>query len=92
MVGDILEVKEGDKIFVDGLVIDSNEIEVDESSMTGETDLLKKDSFANCMQKVANNRYKNPPSLFISSFNKNSRNYSKIIKKRIYIYLAVIIK
>ncbi|CAF0918576.1 unnamed protein product, partial [Didymodactylos carnosus] len=42
VVGDICQVKYGDTLPADGIVIQSNDLKVDESSLTGESDLKKK--------------------------------------------------
>jgi Ca2+ transporting ATPase len=42
VVGDILQVKYGDLLPADGVVVQSNDLKVDESSLTGESDLIKK--------------------------------------------------
>ncbi|ESN93867.1 hypothetical protein HELRODRAFT_193907 [Helobdella robusta] len=42
VVGDVCIVKYGDSIPADGLIIQSNDMKVDESSMTGESDPVKK--------------------------------------------------
>merc|ERR1711970_1468025 len=42
VVGDILLVKYGDLLPADGLVIQSNDLKVDESSLTGESDMVNK--------------------------------------------------
>uniref|UniRef100_A0A8R1Y065 Calcium-transporting ATPase n=1 Tax=Onchocerca volvulus TaxID=6282 RepID=A0A8R1Y065_ONCVO len=42
VVGDIARVKYGDLLPADGLLIQSNDLKVDESSLTGESDLIKK--------------------------------------------------
>lgn len=42
LVGDICCIKYGDLIPADGLVVHSNELNVDESSLTGETNLINK--------------------------------------------------
>lgn len=42
VVGDICQVKYGDSIPADGIVIQSNDLKVDESSLTGESDHVKK--------------------------------------------------
>ena len=43
LVGDVVLLSTGDQICADGLVLDSKSLELDESSMTGESDLVKKD-------------------------------------------------
>lgn len=42
VVGDICQVKYGDLLPADGVIIQSNDLKVDESSLTGESDLVKK--------------------------------------------------
>lgn len=42
VVGDILQVKYGDLIPADGVLIQGNDLQIDESSFTGETDMMKK--------------------------------------------------
>ena len=42
VVGDICQIKYGDLLPADGLVVQSNDLKVDESSLTGESDLIKK--------------------------------------------------
>jgi len=42
LVGDIVLVKYGDQVPADGLIIQCNDLKIDESSMTGESDLIKK--------------------------------------------------
>ena len=42
LVGDICQIFYGHLIPADGLVVESNDLKIDESSLTGETDLIKK--------------------------------------------------
>jgi len=42
VVGDICQVKYGDLLPADGVIIQSNDLKVDESSLTGESDHVKK--------------------------------------------------
>ncbi|CAF4288263.1 unnamed protein product, partial [Rotaria sordida] len=42
IVGDTCEIKYGDALPADGIVVQSNDLKVDESSLTGESDLIKK--------------------------------------------------
>ncbi|GAU93669.1 hypothetical protein RvY_05571-2 [Ramazzottius varieornatus] len=44
LVGDICQVKYGDLLPADGIVIQSNDLKVDESSLTGESDHIKKNA------------------------------------------------
>ena len=50
LVGDVVQVETGEIISVDGIVIEANRLSVDESSMTGETNSVKK----NIYQKGSN--------------------------------------
>lgn len=47
VVGDVCCIKYGDLLPADGLVIQSNDLKIDESSLTGETDLIKKNTDKN---------------------------------------------
>ncbi|MBO8666387.1 hypothetical protein INO76_15270, partial [Staphylococcus aureus] len=42
VVGDICQIKYGDLLPADGVLIQSNDLKVDESSLTGESDHVKK--------------------------------------------------
>jgi P-type Ca2+ transporter type 2B len=42
VVGDICLIKYGDSLPADGIVVQSSDLKIDESSLTGETDLVKK--------------------------------------------------
>ncbi|KAK0399123.1 hypothetical protein QR680_002907 [Steinernema hermaphroditum] len=42
VVGDIARIKYGDLLPADGILIQSNDLKIDESSLTGESDLIKK--------------------------------------------------
>jgi Ca2+-transporting ATPase len=50
-VGDIIKIKTGMHIPVDGFVIYGIGIQCDESSMTGESDHLTKESFHKCLTR-----------------------------------------
>ena len=43
-VGDIVEIEQGDGIPADGLCVEANQLKTDESVMTGEPDLIKKNT------------------------------------------------
>ena len=47
VVGDVLTLSVGDIICADGIVLEGHEVEMDESSLTGETKNIKKDQFKN---------------------------------------------
>lgn len=42
MVGDLARVKYGDLLPADGILLQSNDLKIDESSLTGESDHIKK--------------------------------------------------
>lgn len=42
VVGDIARIKYGDLLPADGILIQSNDLKIDESSLTGESDYIKK--------------------------------------------------
>ena len=48
VVGDIVKIKAGMNIPVDGIIIHSSGVQANESAMTGESDELKKDTIENC--------------------------------------------
>ena len=47
VVGDICCIKYGDLVPADGVIIDASDLKIDESSLTGETDLIKKNTVEN---------------------------------------------
>ena len=49
LVGEIIMIKSGMNIPVDGVIISGLGIQVDESAMTGESDHLNKESFTRCL-------------------------------------------
>ena len=49
VVGDVCCVKYGDLLPADGFVIQSSDLKVDESSLTGESDLIKKNDSHNAV-------------------------------------------
>lgn len=52
VVGDVVHIKVGDEMCADGICIESNEIEIDESAMTGESDMMKKASYKDSYAKL----------------------------------------
>jgi P-type E1-E2 ATPase len=42
LVGDIIKLKEGMEVPADGILIEASDVKMDESSMTGETNSIKK--------------------------------------------------
>ncbi|KOS20135.1 Calcium-transporting ATPase 2 [Escovopsis weberi] len=52
MVGDVMHLNTGDIVPVDGIFIDGNEVRCDESSATGESDLLRKTPAAKVLAAV----------------------------------------
>lgn len=50
-VGDILKIKAGMNIPVDGIILRSSGVQCNESAMTGESDELKKENLDNCKSR-----------------------------------------
>jgi Ca2+-transporting ATPase len=46
LVGDVVILRTGDQVPADGLFIDGYDLRIDESSLTGETDLSKKSKYS----------------------------------------------
>ena len=68
MVGDILKIKAGMNIPVDGVILRSSGVQCNESAMTGESDELKKDSVEACL---ARQEEKDAEYEYLKSSNKN---------------------
>ena len=49
MVGDVIKIKAGMNIPVDGILLKASGVLCNESAMTGESDELKKDTLENCL-------------------------------------------
>ncbi len=64
LVGDLIHIMIGDIMPADLLLIDGNGIKMDESSLTGESETLKKEIFEKCVAKINKN---NPPSPLLLS-------------------------
>lgn len=48
-VGDVIKIKAGMNIPVDGVILHSSGVQCNEAAMTGESDELKKDTLENCL-------------------------------------------
>lgn len=55
LVGDIVKLTQGMEIPADGIIIQSDDLKIDESSMTGESNMVKKNNFENCLKVLENN-------------------------------------
>ena len=66
LVGDIIFISIGDIIPADLLVIESNGIKMDESSLTGESHLVSKDSYENCIKRKENEDNHNLSPIILS--------------------------
>ncbi len=49
VVGDICFIKYGDLVNADGVIVQASDLKIDESALTGETDLIKKNSADNVL-------------------------------------------
>ena len=49
LVGDLIKFNYGNILPVDGILVEANDVKIDESSMTGESELCKKETFEKCM-------------------------------------------
>ena len=49
LVGDLVKIDYGNIIPADGIILSANDIKVDESALTGESDLMEKDSIEKCL-------------------------------------------
>ena len=48
-VGEVIKIKSGNNIPVDGIILECSGVTCNESAMTGESDELKKDTLENCL-------------------------------------------
>ena len=70
VVGDLIQVMVGDILPADLLLVDSNGIKMDESSLTGESETLTKDIYEKCVEYIKNKKGDKPPSpLMLSGTN-----------------------
>ena len=70
LVGDLINIMVGDIMPSDIILIEGNGIKMDESSLTGESDSLRKESYEKCMNmKNENNSSKVPSPLMLSGTN-----------------------
>ena len=70
LVGDLINIMVGDIMPSDIMLIEGNGIKMDESSLTGESDSLRKESYEKCVQiKNENSGSKVPSPLMLSGTN-----------------------
>lgn len=50
VVGDVIKLNVGNTVPVDGMILEGNEIKVNESCLTGETELIEKEKHSVCLQ------------------------------------------
>lgn len=70
VVGDLLQFEAGDELPADCLVVTCRELRIDESSLTGESEMIKKDTLDDCQSQVNDVQYRSPRSMshhFIAS-------------------------
>lgn len=82
LVGDIVKLTQGMVIPADGIIIESDDLKIDESSLTGESNLMKKNSLENCLKVLdKNNKGIRDDSLNKSKNSINNPNENSFIKK-----------
>ena len=69
LVGDLIDVKYGDILPADLLLVEGNGIKIDESSLTGESDAVKKKKYEECMIEVKKGSRKPASNLLLSGTN-----------------------
>ena len=70
LVGDLINIMVGDILPSDMILIEGNGIKMDESSLTGESDTLRKESYEKCvLMQSENNSSKIPSPLMLSGTN-----------------------
>ena len=62
LVGDLINIMIGDILPADMILIEGNGIKMDESSLTGESDSLRKEPFEKCIEMQHDNNYSKIPS------------------------------
>ena len=67
MVGDVVHLEPGDLIPVDGILIEGHNVRCDESSATGESDIIKKQSGDDVYHAIADNQVTKKMDPFILS-------------------------
>ena len=68
LVGDVIHIMVGDIMPADLLLIEGNGIKMDESSLTGESDTMKKEPYQKCCD-ILNSKNKPPSPLILSGTN-----------------------
>ncbi|CDJ34218.1 LOW QUALITY PROTEIN: Ca2+-ATPase, putative [Eimeria mitis] len=70
VLGDLLQFEAGDELPADCVVISCRGLRMDESSLTGESEMIKKDTYEDCMAQLVDGNARSPRSMqhhFISS-------------------------
>lgn len=69
LVGDIIKLTLGMNIPADGIVIEGNDLKIDESSLTGESKMIKKNTLENCIKFNEENHLRFKDNLIADSQN-----------------------
>ncbi|KAL8271935.1 hypothetical protein Esti_004059 [Eimeria stiedai] len=70
VVGDLLQFEAGDELPADCVVLSSRDLRMDESSLTGESEMIQKENFEECMAQLVEGDTRSPRAMqhhFISS-------------------------
>ena len=70
LVGDLIHVQVGDILPADLILVEGNGVQIDESSLTGESNALKKETYEKCQEIIDNKKINKIPSpLMLSGTN-----------------------
>ena len=63
VIGDLLQFEAGDELPADCVVLSSRGLRMDESSLTGESEMIRKDTFEECLAQIAEGDSRSPRSM-----------------------------
>jgi P-type Ca2+ transporter type 2C len=86
LVGDIMHLEPGDLIPVDGIFIEGHNVKCDESSATGESDVIKKMPADEVFRAIENHEYLNKMDPFILSGGKVSEGVGTFLVTSVGVY------
>ncbi|CDJ41512.1 Ca2+-ATPase, putative [Eimeria tenella] len=63
VLGDLLQFEAGDELPADCIVVSCRSLRMDESSLTGESEMIKKDTYDGCIAQIADGDTRSPRSM-----------------------------